>query len=149
MKIVTFDLTNTLIKVATGVGQQYNKILMKSKFNINLDKELTNSSFRRLFKEQNDKYPGYGYSQGMSSRKWWSIICKDIIKLNYEHQKLENKLSNDDLEIAANLIFDEFCLKEYWQTYNNCGKYMDILFYTFNYKEIFLLTFDNIIEFLI
>lgn len=125
MKFITFDVTNTLIKVASGVGQQYNKILMQSKFNsIRLDNDLTNRMFSRLFKEQNIKYPGYGYSQGMSSRTWWSIITKEIIHENAKQQGIANKLCEDDIEVATNLIFDEFCQQKYWQRYKNCGKYI-------------------------
>lgn len=124
IKVLTFDVTNTLIKVASDVGHQYNHILMKSKFNLELDKDLTNKNFRRLFKEQNVLYPGYGYRQGMSSRNWWSLITKQVIKANFEHHKHEYKLSEDDLDVASNLIFDEFCLKQYWETFDNCGNFV-------------------------
>ncbi len=121
MKIITFDLTNTLIKVV-GVSQQYNKILMLNKINkIKLNDDLTNKIFGRLFKQQNIKHPGYGYSQGMSSRTWWSTITREIIQENTNHQGVS--FHEDEIDIATNLIFDEFCDQKYWQHFENCGKY--------------------------
>lgn len=119
MKIITFDVTNTLIKVALGVGQQYNKALLKSKFGA-LNVELTDKSFRRLFKQQNQRFPGYGFGQGMSSRHWWSLLSKEVIRENWRvHRK--PVLSEEELEVAANILFDEFCLKDYWQKFEHCG----------------------------
>ena len=63
MKCITFDVTNTLIKVTGSVGQQYSKILLE-KFNYKLDEELTNSKFKKLFLEQNKKLPSFGYKYG-------------------------------------------------------------------------------------
>lgn len=122
MKIITFDITNTLIKVSGSVGRQYNHILLGSKYKLYLDKDLANKNFKKLFKEQNEKYPGYGFSKGMSSRHWWSMITTKLIKENFKHHKSEKKFSDGDIEIMANIIFDEFCSKKYWQTYENCSK---------------------------
>lgn len=119
MKIITFDVTNTLIKVALGVGQQYNKVLLKSKFGVYLDKELTDTNFRRLFKQQNQSLPGYGFRQGMSSRHWWNLLSKQLIRENWRvHRK--PVLSEEELDVAANILFDEFCRKDYWQKFEHC-----------------------------
>lgn len=123
MKIITFDITNTLIKVSGSVGHQYNKILLDSRYKFNLDKDLANKNFRKLFKEQNQKYPGYGFSKGMSSRHWWSMITTKLIEENFKYYTPEKKFSDDDVRRMSNIIFDEFSSAEYWHTYENCSKY--------------------------
>jgi FMN phosphatase YigB (HAD superfamily) len=121
MKTITFDVTNTLIRVAFGVGQQYNRILLKSKFGVCLDKDLTNKSFRRLFKEQNAQLPGYGYRAGLSSRAWWALLSKQVIRENQRVHQGKPLLTEKQLDAAADLLFNEFCEKEYWQKFENCG----------------------------
>ena len=123
MKFITFDVTNTLIKVASSVGHQYNKILLKSNSNFHLETNVSNKVFGKLFKEQNIKHPGYGFKEGMSSRHWWSVITKQVILENYKNNHVQNRPSESDLEVAANLIFDEFCMKEYWLKYDNCSEF--------------------------
>jgi FMN phosphatase YigB (HAD superfamily) len=63
IKCITFDVTNTLIKVNKSVGYQFSRIIKKhqkySTYNLNIDN--ANSNFKVLFKEQNEKYPGYGF----------------------------------------------------------------------------------------
>lgn len=66
LKCITFDVTNTLIKVSGSVGYQYSRIL-NEKFSYKLDEELTNSNFKKYFIEQNKKLPGFGYNYGKTN----------------------------------------------------------------------------------
>ena len=63
LKCITFDCTNTLMKVNKGVTFQYGRIL-NDHFNYKLDEKLTNENFKKYFAEHNKHQPGYGHKIG-------------------------------------------------------------------------------------
>ena len=125
MKFVTFDVTNTLIKVAKrSIGLQYNAILNKSRFSgIQLNEKLANENFKLLYKLQDQLSPGYGFNSGMTSRQWWSIITTKLI-LNDKQIPL---LSEADLQDMSDVLFDQFSNKEHWRVFDNCEQVLDNL----------------------
>ena len=64
IKCITFDCTNTLMKVNGGVSFQYSRLL-KEHFDYNLDEKLTNHNFKKYFSEKNEQQPGYGFKNGI------------------------------------------------------------------------------------
>jgi REG-2-like HAD superfamily hydrolase len=73
----------------------------------------------RLFKEQNRLHPGYGFSQGMKSIDWWSMIVKALLNENSRVKK-QPLLSNEMLDKMSVEIFNEFSKAECWQKYEHC-----------------------------
>ncbi len=83
-KLITFDVTNTLIRVSSSVGAQYNRmgiklvhkptyrymqfkfrVIIENRFNMNLNANEIDKNFKIVFKEQNILYPSYGYHTSM------------------------------------------------------------------------------------
>ncbi len=76
LKCITFDCTNTLMRVNKGVAHQYGRIL-NDNFNYKLDEKLTNINFKKYFLEQNKQQPGYGFKIG----NYFINFLKQIISL--------------------------------------------------------------------
>ena len=77
VKLVTLDVTNTVIRVVGGVGYQYS-ILAKAR-GIELEPEVINQAFRHAWKEQNKLYPIFGRRDGLTSRQWWDSLVKKTL----------------------------------------------------------------------
>ncbi|KAJ2830037.1 hypothetical protein FBU31_002572 [Coemansia sp. 'formosensis'] len=92
IRLVTFDLFDTLYTPAESIGVTYARPLQRQGFK-NIRPEVVGDGFARAFKEIHDKYPCYGRAQGMTSTQWWeqvialtwSYACKIDIK---EHPNL-------------------------------------------------------------
>jgi REG-2-like HAD superfamily hydrolase len=103
---------------------------------------------RRFFIEQNRLYPGYGFSQGLRSIDWWSMIVKSLLNENSKITK-QQLLSKDMLHKISAEIFNEFSKAECWQKFDHCDLILSNL-KSKNYKIGVISNFDerlfNIVE---
>ncbi|CAF1041011.1 unnamed protein product [Brachionus calyciflorus] len=146
IKCITFDITNTLIRVASGgnVALHYSNIIHKkidNNYNLNID--LANQNFRKFFKLENSIRPGYGFSKGMNSRDWWANIVKNVIKADLDCKNKSNIFDEKKLDSISNIIFDEFVKAEYWEKYSNCDSVLTELKNTMNVKLGVISNFDE------
>lgn len=77
MKLVTLDVTNTLIRVVGGVGHQYSSVAKVH--GVELDPDVINQAFRKNWKEQEKKFPVFGRNSGLTSRQWWDSLVQKTL----------------------------------------------------------------------
>ncbi|XP_062586068.1 haloacid dehalogenase-like hydrolase domain-containing protein 3 [Saccostrea cucullata] len=95
VKLVTLDVTNTVIRVLGGVGHQYSNIAKVH--GVDLDPDNVTKAFRTKFKEQNKEFPIFGSKNGLTSRQWWdSLVQKTLTQsgMDSKNDKL-SKISQD------------------------------------------------------
>ena len=124
MKFITFDITNTLIKVSPSVGYHYRNLAKK--FDYEFDEEVLNKNFGRFFKHQNKLHPGYGYKSGMNSQDWWHGIIRNLVHENSKSKMLQPPTELEISKISEH-IYLEFSKEIYWKKYENCDSILDSL----------------------
>lgn len=77
VKLVTLDVTNTVIRVVGGVGFQYANVAKVHGVKLNPDN--VNRAFRQKWKEHNKLYPIFGSKNGLTSREWWNGLVKKTL----------------------------------------------------------------------
>ncbi|KAI2810807.1 Haloacid dehalogenase-like hydrolase domain-containing protein 3 [Blomia tropicalis] len=78
LRLITFDVTNTLIKVKHDIGTEYAKVaniygISGIADNPERIQRLT-ESFRLNFRKYNKELPNYGYNRNMTSVQWWQQL---------------------------------------------------------------------------
>lgn len=106
LRVITFDVTNTMLRVAGSVGQQYAKI--GKLYNVERSVESLDSAFKKTWSEYNSKLPNFGTHNGMSSQQWWKAIVKDCFRNTGE-------TSEESLSHVADHLFLHFRNAESWQ----------------------------------
>lgn len=92
LKLITLDVTNTVLRVLGGVGQQYAAIA--SIYGVKVDPQEINKAFGANWKTHNLKYPNYGSETGMKSHIWWSELVKQcFIDCGFNENEVLTKLS--------------------------------------------------------
>ncbi|CAM0142248.1 unnamed protein product [Umbelopsis sp. WA50703] len=74
IRLITFDAYNTIFKPKGGISAQYE--MEAKKLGIFVSKEAISKSFRPAMKNQLQKYPLYGLSQGLTPRIWWEQVVR-------------------------------------------------------------------------
>mmetsp|Transcript_1810 Transcript_1810/g.2469 ORF Transcript_1810/g.2469 Transcript_1810/m.2469 type:complete len:376 (+) Transcript_1810:132-1259(+) len=77
--LITFDATNTLIRLKAPVGAFYRSTLLKHfRYRVRLPNfEEFNEAFHAALEERMEEQPCYGIGQGVSSFDWWSAVVKE------------------------------------------------------------------------
>lgn len=77
-RLVTFDVTNTLLKFRTSPGQQYAKVAHL--YGVKADADKLSRTFKREWKELNVELPNFGANannntcKSMTSTEWWKVL---------------------------------------------------------------------------
>uniref|UniRef100_A0AC35TIC1 Haloacid dehalogenase-like hydrolase domain-containing protein 3 n=1 Tax=Rhabditophanes sp. KR3021 TaxID=114890 RepID=A0AC35TIC1_9BILA len=91
VKVVSFDVTNTLIRLKTSPGSIYS--CEGAKYGINLNKEAIDSVFRTNFKSLMNERPCFGFGQVDGVKKWWRELMFKSCGLDTNENS--NKFVND------------------------------------------------------
>ena len=82
IKLVTFDITGTLLRVKFSVGDQYAEALKRA-VNISCDPNNITKSFRQTFALHDKAYPIFGKKAGLTTKAWWkSVFLNTLIASN-------------------------------------------------------------------
>lgn len=82
-KLITFDASNTILKLRNTPGVQYSKLAKRN--DIKVDEKQLESSFKENFKIFSKTYPNYGKKR-MGWRNWWEQVnCLVITYCGFEH----------------------------------------------------------------
>lgn len=108
-KLVTFDATNTLIRVISSVGQQYTHI--SGLYGVNADSQAMNVAFKNAWHQMNAEFPNYGSSQGMTSRQWWRrIVTQSLCSVC-----AKQKPTMSTIEQISDHLYLHFCTNKGWE----------------------------------
>ncbi|XP_033122043.1 haloacid dehalogenase-like hydrolase domain-containing protein 3 [Anneissia japonica] len=108
LKLLTFDVNNTLIRVQQSVGHQYSKAA--STFGIHADPGKVQSAFFKAYAEQKSKQPNYGEKINTTTEIWWTeIIKRTFSSLGHSNVTV--------LEQIGAKLFRDFQEPHYWDVY--------------------------------
>jgi putative hydrolase of the HAD superfamily len=107
IKLVTLDVTNTLIRVARSPGYQYAYIGLK--YGLQLDENVLTGLFLKYYKVYSQKYPNFGAQSGMSAHSWWSLLVKDCF------HDADSRIPEKCLSLLADDIFFHYTTSQAWE----------------------------------
>ncbi|XP_033850734.3 haloacid dehalogenase-like hydrolase domain-containing protein 3 isoform X2 [Acipenser ruthenus] len=79
LRWLTWDVTDTLIRVRRSVGEQY--CSEARSLGLQLEPESVERAFRLAYQSQHRRFPNYGLSQGLSSQEWWQDVVRETFSL--------------------------------------------------------------------
>ncbi|KAL3870358.1 hypothetical protein ACJMK2_038428 [Sinanodonta woodiana] len=107
-KLLTFDITNTIIRVMGSVGQQYANVA--GVYGLRANASILDQSFKSAWKKQNAQYPNFGCQQGLSSYRWWTeLVINCLTEAGYS--------GNDNLPTIANHLYAHFSTGKGWEVF--------------------------------
>ena len=98
LKLITFDVTNTLARVRGTIGDIYSKAALAS--GLEIDAGLVNLNFRRSYKKYDRMHPNFGIQHGLSPEEWWSNVVRGA-------------LASPDISTVDESTLDALCAKLY------------------------------------
>uniref|UniRef100_A0A6P7GY51 Rhythmically expressed gene 2 protein n=1 Tax=Diabrotica virgifera virgifera TaxID=50390 RepID=A0A6P7GY51_DIAVI len=107
LRLITFDVTDTLLQFKTSPGQQYGEI--GALYGISCDKKVLGHNFKTHFRKMSQEHPNFGRHTGLGWEKWWHTVVKDSFKesdVNCDNEKLD--------QVATHLI-DMYSGSGVWQ----------------------------------
>ncbi|KAG8541540.1 hypothetical protein GDO81_028755 [Engystomops pustulosus] len=106
LKLLTWDVKDTLLRLRLPVGQQY-QAEAKSR-GLQVDSAALDSSFRQVYSNHWRLFPNYGLSQGMTSHRWWLDVVSQTFRLSgIQDEKILQSLSER--------LYQDFCTDRYWE----------------------------------
>lgn len=90
LRLITFDVTDTLLKFRNAPGMQYGEI--GAMYGILADNNSLAANFKRHWYKMNKEHPNFGLKSGVGWENWWKMVVfgtfKDS-KYNVEDSKLD------------------------------------------------------------
>lgn len=97
IKLCTFDITNTLLKFKTSVGEQYAKV--GRMYGVEREPSQISSSFSQHWNTMTSSYPNFGCNDGLTSREWWRKIIQKTFSVDGKN------LTSKELDGISNHLF--------------------------------------------
>jgi REG-2-like HAD superfamily hydrolase len=83
LRLLTFDITNTILRVKGSPGQEYARAAWLR--GIQMSSEDLDQVYRPTWKKMRAELPIYGHNQGMSTWEWWrQFVHKVFINAGYQ-----------------------------------------------------------------
>lgn len=109
-KLITFDITDTLLKFKTHPSVEYSKVA--SDYGYKIDETKIISSFRTSFIMMSEKYPNFGSRTDLHWSEWWTKLVFNVFKQS--HPEMDK---NHLAEIAEKLI-KKYETADCWMKFN-------------------------------
>lgn len=106
-KLITFDVTDTLLKFKRPPGIEYAATATKLGLP-NVDPDKITAQFSHSFKEMYREYPNFGRNK-ISWETWWEMLIFNIF------QSAGTTLGTEDLSRLANELIDKYETDECWE----------------------------------
>ncbi|PZC86323.1 hypothetical protein B5X24_HaOG211484 [Helicoverpa armigera] len=119
IKLVTFDVTNTLLKFKVPVWQYYAKIARDHGFTGT--EEHVKANFKKIFKQMSEQHPNYG-RKSIEWQDWWCRVVSATLR--------DHLPSNANLDVIAHTLINEFRTDRCWQCAQGGDKLID------NFKKL-------------
>lgn len=90
MRLVTFDVTNTLLKFRAEPGKQYGEI--GAMYGLLCDKGALVKSFKAHYVKMSQEHPNFGLNTGLGWEQWWKMVVSGTFKdakFDAEEKKLD------------------------------------------------------------
>ncbi|XP_074067225.1 haloacid dehalogenase-like hydrolase domain-containing protein 3 [Macrotis lagotis] len=106
LRLLTWDVKDTLLRLRYPVGEEY--AAQARAHGLKVEAAALGSAFHQAYKAQNQKFPNYGLSQGLTSRQWWL----DVVLQTFHLAGVQN---SDVIDTIANQLYNDFSKSETWQ----------------------------------
>ncbi|CAL1547753.1 unnamed protein product, partial [Lymnaea stagnalis] len=107
LRLVTVDVTNTLIKVVGSPGFQYAYI--GRKHGVTMDENVLNGLFLKYYKQYSQKYPNFGVQDMMPAHVWWDSLVKDCFRA------ADSTIQEHKLDKIATDLFFHYTTPKAWE----------------------------------
>lgn len=115
-KLVTFDVTETLLKFSKPPAIQYKQTA--ETFGVDtIDEHRAIAAFRKCFKELSKQYPNYGCGSDIDWREWWRRLVVKLLTLS-STKELDPIVLN---QIALTLI-EQYETSLCWEKYEKADE---------------------------
>ncbi|CAG5115677.1 unnamed protein product [Candidula unifasciata] len=109
IKLVTLDVTNTLIRVVRSPGYQYAYIGLKH--GLELDDRVLTGLFFKYYKEYSRKYPNFGVQCMISPHTWWTALVKDCFR------SADARIPEETLNLLADDLYFHYTTAKPWELF--------------------------------
>ncbi|XP_035213458.1 rhythmically expressed gene 2 protein-like [Stegodyphus dumicola] len=107
LKLCTFDVTNTLLKFRTSVGEQYAKV--GRLYGIKREPDKITNAFMHYWKIMNSDHPNFGRNTGLTSHLWWKEMVRNSFSLG------PDELKNGQLDAISDHLYDLYRSNICWK----------------------------------
>ncbi|CAG9761473.1 unnamed protein product [Ceutorhynchus assimilis] len=107
IRLVTFDVTGTLLKLRSAPGQQYGEI--GAMYGVVADNNLLNKNFKNQFKRMVKEEPNFGLKSGLGWESWWKTVIRETFKAS------KFQLKDEKLDRIADHLLEMYKTSACWQ----------------------------------
>lgn len=104
IRLVTFDVTNTLLRFRVTPGQQYTEVAADC--GVRLDGEAMARKFVNNYKAMNSQHPNFGKKSNLNWDEWWRKVVHNTLATHVEDPKTLEKITTH--------LIESYKTKEYW-----------------------------------
>lgn len=79
LRLVTFDIMNTILKTKRSIGQEYLDIF-STRFGMQFESARVDQEFPKVFKSMWEIHPNFGAAAGISAREWWATVVRATVE---------------------------------------------------------------------
>ncbi|XP_023016187.2 rhythmically expressed gene 2 [Leptinotarsa decemlineata] len=118
LRLITFDVTGTLLKFRSSPSQQYGEI--GAMYGILCDNNTLSANFKAHWRKMTKEHPNFGLHTGLGWERWWNMVVKGTFK--------DSKYDLDDkkLDAVASHLIEVYKSSACWQP---CYGVKDLLSY--------------------
>lgn len=119
LRLVTFDITDTLLKFRSSPGKQYGEI--GAMYGVLCDNNALTTNFRAHWYKMNKEHPNFGRHTGLGWERWWKMIVIGTFK--------DAKFHVDDkkLDAIATYLIEAYKTSACWQQCYGAADFLQYL----------------------
>lgn len=106
-RLVTFDATNTLLRLSVSPGIKYAEVA--NMYGIKCNKKALGASFKSNYIKQMKAHPNYGYRTGIGWESWWKQVAKNTFR------DANCSASDEKLDIVVTQLVDLYKTESCWR----------------------------------
>jgi len=108
LRLITFDVTNTLLRLRGSPGREYANVAKM--FGVNIGHDELDRVYLDVWAEKKSEHPIYGLSDGLTTKQWWADFVRRVFcRAGYTGSPVI-------LEVVAEKLHDKFSEGKNWET---------------------------------
>ncbi|KAJ8876388.1 hypothetical protein PR048_020833 [Dryococelus australis] len=106
-RLVTFDVTGTLLKFRMSPGEKYAEVA--ANFGLKVEPRVLTNNFRTHFRDMCRRHPNFGHTTGLGWKKWWTSVVVETFSSS-EKQKINEHV----LKTIAETLIEDYKSCDCW-----------------------------------
>ena len=108
LRLITFDVTNTLLRLRGSPGREYANVAKM--FGVNIGHDELDRVYNDVWAEKKSDHPIYGLSEGLTTKQWWADFVRRVFcRAGYTGNAII-------LDVIAEELHDKFSEGKNWET---------------------------------